>query len=129
MSGIYTHTLPAMLDSLIPKAEWGRYSAIRSAYLEHRVTELLRQSFPGAKIYRGSKFRLLPDDTVEYENDILAVVDTTAFVIECKSGRVDPPARRGAELRLADTMDDLIGAASTQARRFVSFLKKNPKRH
>jgi hypothetical protein len=118
-----------MLDLLIPEAQRGAYAKVRANYLETRVAEAFRAKFPNAKVYRGSKFRERPDDPKEYENDILVVVDTTAIIVECKSGRVDPPARRGAPDRLADTFDDLIAAASTQALRFANFLRANPRRH
>lgn len=129
LCGLYGHAAPLMLDLLIPEAKRGRYSDFRSAYLENRVSELFRATFPNAKVYRGSKFRDQPDNPKEYENDILIIIDTVAIIVECKSGRVDPPARRGAPGRLSVTFDDLIAAASTQALRFADFLQRNPQRH
>jgi hypothetical protein len=129
LSGIYAHTLSGMLETLIPKDQRDRYSSARSKYLEDQTEAALRKAFPDGKIYRGSRFRLNLDDTTVYENDILVVIDSTAIVVECKSNLVDPPARRGAEFRLADTLEDLVVAAAAQAHRFADFLKRNPKRH
>ena len=63
------------------------------------------------------------------ENDVLVVIDSTAIIVECKSHLVDAPARRGAEFRLIDTLEDLVVSASDQAQRFADFLKANPQRH
>jgi hypothetical protein len=118
-----------MLELLIPKAQRDRYLAVRSRYLEDRVEGLCRKVFPDGKVYRGSRFRLAPDAEPVYENDVLVLIDSTAVVIECKAHLVDPPARRGGELRLVDTLEDLVVAASQQAHRFMEFLKANPRRH
>jgi hypothetical protein len=99
LCGLYAHTLPAMLELLIPKACRDRYLAIRSRYLEDRVEALCRKAFPDGKVYRGSQFRLAPDAEPVYENDVLVLIDSTAIIIECKAHLVDPPARRGGELR------------------------------
>ena len=130
LCGIYAHTLPAMLELLIPKAHRDRYLATRSRYLEDQVeNHSAWKAFPNGKIYRGSQFSLAEGEEPVYENDVLVVIDSTALVIECKAHLVDPPARRGAELRLVDTLEDLVVSASLQANRFVDFLKTNPRRH
>jgi hypothetical protein len=118
-----------MLELLVPKGHRDRYSATRSRYLEDQVENLCRKAFPNGKIYRGSQFRLAEGEEFIYENDILVVIDSTALVIECKSHLVDAPARRGAELRLVDTLEDLVVSASRQANRFVEFLRASPRRH
>ena len=129
LSGIHSHMLPGMLETLIPKGHRDRYMATRSTYLEDQTEGALRKAFPHGKVYRGSKFRLDPSVPAVYENDVLVIIDSTAIVVECKSNMVDPPARRGAEYRLADTLEDLVVAAAQQAQRFAQFLKENPQRH
>ena len=129
LCGVYAHTLPTMLELLIPRAERDFYVATRSRFLEDQAEILCRKAFPNGKVYRGSRFRLASDAETVYENDILVVIDSTAIIIECKAHLVDPPARRGAELRLLDTLEDLVVSASRQAYRFTEFLRANPRRH
>ncbi len=129
LSCIYSHMLPGMLEVLIPKEHRDRYMATRSTYLEDQTEKAFRKAFPDGKIYRGSKFRLDPSTLTVYENDVLVIIDSTAIVVECKSNMVDPPARRGAEYRLADTLEDLVVVAAQQAQRFAQFLKENPHGH
>lgn len=129
LSGIYAHTLPGMIEGIIPAAHRERYVAIRSKYLEDYTEDLLRKSFPNGKVYRGSQWRPPESPTTIYENDVLVVVDSTALVVECKAHLVDPPARRGAEFRLADTLEDLVVESSRQASRFAEFLKAHPQKH
>jgi len=129
LCGLYTHTLPAMLEVLIPQAHRDRYLKTRSRYLEDQVETLCRKAFPDGRVFRGSKFRLPSDDEATYENDILVLIDSAAIIIECKAHLVDAPARRGGEFRLVDTLEDLVVAASQQAHRFSEFLKANPRLH
>lgn len=127
--GIYSHTLPGMLESLIPEAHRPEYMATRSRYLEDQVEAQCRKAFPSGSVYRGSQYRLQNTAEDTYENDILVVIDSTAIIIECKANLIDPPARRGAEYRLIDTLENLVVYASDQALRFSNFLKANPNRH
>jgi hypothetical protein len=118
-----------MIEAVIPKQYREQYLTIRSKYLESQTENLCRRAFPDGKVYRGSRYRLEPSDPTLYENDVLVVIDSTAIIIECKAHLVDPPARRGAEFRLADTLEDIVLSASEQAQRFLDFLKANPRRH
>jgi len=129
LGGVLSHTLPSMLEELIPTGERERYSSRRAAYLEDAVESLFRQAFPNGQVYRGSEWRPSPDDPTQYENDVLLVIDSTAIIVECKSHLIDAPARRGAEFRLIDTLEDLVVSASDQAQRFADFLRANPQRH
>jgi len=129
LCGLYAHTLPAMLEFPIPMVQRDRYLATRSRYLEDQVEMLCRKAFPNGRVYRGSQFRLTPGEEPVYENDILVLIDSTAIIVECKAHLVDAPARRGGELRLVDTLEDLVVSASQQAHRFMEFLKANPRRH
>ena len=129
LAGIVAHTLPAMLEELVPPAERERYSATRASYLEDSVESLIRNAFPDGRVYRGSQWCPSPADPIQYENDILLVIDSTAIIFECKSHLVDAPARRGAELRLIDTLEDIVVSASDQAQRFADFLKARRQVH
>ena len=80
-----------------------KYERARSRFLEDEVESLLCDAMPHGEVFRGSKWQD-PESGAIYENDILAVLPPFACVVECKSGSVDPPARRGAEYRLVDTL-------------------------
>jgi hypothetical protein len=129
LGGILTHTLPEMLQLLIPASERPKYLIRRSVYLEDAVEALCRRAFPNAGVYRGSQWYDSVDESTVYENDVLVVLDSVVLVIECKAHLVDPPARRGAELRLIDTLNDLVVSASHQAHRFCDLLSTQPKVH
>lgn len=129
LGGILAHTLPAMLEELIPTRERPRYSDTRAKYLEDAVEVRFKKAFPDGRVYRGSQWKPAHGDPTQYENDVLLVIDSTAIVIECKSHLVDAPARRGAEFRLIDTLEDLVASASDQAQRFADFLKEHRQVH
>ena len=129
LSGIFSHTLPGLIEGLVPLEKRERYIENRSKYLENTVADLCRNAFPDGHVYQGSQWRPTDDDATLYENDILVIIDSTALVIECKAHLVDPPARRGAEFRLVDTLEDVVVASSIQANRFVAFLKEHPEVH
>lgn len=101
---------------------------IRPSYLENETERLFRIRFPNAEIYRGSLWTY-PEEGKEYENDLIVIIDTFALVIEAKSGGIPSPARRGAPLRLAETLKGLVEAPSEQAQRFARYLKDNKKEH
>jgi hypothetical protein len=129
LGGILAHTLPAMLEELIPKSELPRYSDTRAKYLEDSVEARFREAFPDGRVYRGSQWKTTPGDPTQYESDVLVIIDSTAIVVECKSHLVDAPARRGAEFRLVDTLEDLVVSSSDQAQRLVDFLKEHRQVH
>ena len=127
--GTFTHALPMMLEKIIPVKFRELYFSQRSKYLEDQVEDLCKKSFPYGKVYRGSLWKNTPESQVEYENDLLVVIDSTVLIIECKSGLVDPPARRGGEERLVTTLKELVVDGSAQANRFLEFLQNNLKVH
>jgi hypothetical protein len=89
---------------------------------------MVRANFPNAEIHRGSLWKD-PGTQVEYENDLLVVVDGFALVIEAKSATISDPARRGAPERLATTLRELIESPSEQAHRFITYLRSRPADH
>lgn len=129
--GIIPHLAINLLEDLISKDENLRekYSnRIKPNYLEDEIERLFKINFPNAMVFRGS----LWEDTLNnknYENDLLVVIDTFALIIEAKSGKVTPPAKRGAPKRLFETLQELIEKASEQAHRFIEYLKKNKTIH
>jgi hypothetical protein len=89
----------------------------RPKYLEDQTEALFRTALPKCDTFKGSMWK-------EYENDLLVLIDKTAIVVECKSGRVDPSARRGGQ-RLEQVVKELILEPSLQGARFADFLLNN----
>src|SRR5262249_36288322 len=111
-----------MLESLIQSDEklLKRYQdRIRPNYLEDEVAHLCKHAFPGSDVYRG----LLWQDANgrEGETDVLVLFDAIALIIECKSGRISKPGRRGAPERLQTEIRKLIEDAAKQSERFGEF--------
>lgn len=123
--GIIFHLIPILIEGLIVnlgKDTKEKYERVRGKYLEMEVEKLFKGGFPDAFISSNNKWI---DDTTgqTFENDLLLTVDNFCIVAECKAGFIDPPARRGAELRLVDTFKDLILKPSQQANRLIEYLK------
>lgn len=123
---VMTHFSINILESLCASENKLRQKYIdeRASYLENEVTEIFKKAFPTAQIYVGSQW--LGDDHKLYENDLLVIVESFAFVVESKAGMVSPAAKRGAPDRLFKTLKELIEVPSGQALRFIDFLKDNP---
>ena len=131
LTNILGHILPMMMETLVRKAgnkSIGKYNRAKADLLESETHEHFKRRFPTAQILRGSQW----SDGVEskvFENDLLIIIDRFAIVIECKSGAVDAPARRGGEYRVVDTLKNLVVDAADQAGRFIKFLSENPGAH
>lgn len=123
--GILFHLIPMIIEGLVTNMGQGvkeKYERTRAKYLENEVEKLFRNGFPDAFISSNNKW--IDDLTGQiFENDLLLTIDNFCIVVECKAGFVDPPARRGAELRLIDTFEDLILKPSQQANRIIDYLK------
>lgn len=104
------------------------YASKKGKYLETKVAELFRESFPKAKIFSGSTWRC-PITNKNFENDLLVQIEDFAIIIESKSGTVPLPAKRGAPDRLFKTLRELVVAPSEQAIRFETYLSQNKKVH
>lgn len=99
------------------------YEKARAKFLEDELAALMDRCFPRGKLYRNSEWTSDKDGKI-YENDCLLILDTAAFILEAKSGKVDPSARRGGE-RLDNNVKELIVDPSDQASRFADFLSRH----
>ena len=102
-----------------------RYFKRRSSYLENRLESLFRSAFPMGISIPNVKWL---DDVSgeERETDLLVVVDTHALILEAKSGKVHPSARRGGSKRLKRSIKDLIEEPAKQSKRFEEWLQSEP---
>lgn len=119
-----------LMESIIkPNARLlSRYEDRRSKFLEQEIRNLFEAAFPSAELYLGS---LWHDEVTgkDFENDLVAIIDSYFFVIEAKAGRITESARRGAELSLQRMIDDLLITPSIQCKRFVDHLLEKPGVH
>ncbi len=98
------------------------YRKSRSGFLEKEVAAEIRKTLPTSTIHTGVEW-LDPESGRLYETDIIALLDSVVFVVECKSGRITESARRGSSERLRKEIKKLIEEASVQSARLIQFLK------
>ena len=98
------------------------YDKRRSDYLEAKTTELFRKAFPEAELTSNFKWRST-DKSQEFESDLIVAMDTTLVLVEAKSGRVSPHARRGAPDGLGEDIDRLLIEPSRQSKRLEDAIK------
>ena len=92
----------------------------RAEYLESKVAEVVEQRFPGSDTKRNFKW---VEDGRNYETDLIAFIDSFGLVIECKSGKVTPPALRGAPDRLRKHIQELLIDPNVQSLRLKKRLE------
>lgn len=127
--GVLPHMVLDILEDLVWENEGvrERYTKAKATYLEDELERIVRAGCPSGQVFRGSTWK---DATgVEYENDLIVIIDTFAVVFEAKSASVTDPARRGAPGRLAETLRELIEEPSEQGLRFIGLLKGEPAVH
>lgn len=99
-----------------------RLEDARADWLERRLEALVAEHLPRADLRRSVSW-LDADGVTRWESDIVAVIDKTVLAFEAKSGKVSPPARRGAERSLKTDLDKLVGEASIQSARFKALIE------
>lgn len=127
--GVLPHMVLDILEDLVWENEdvRERYTKAKATYLEDELERIVRAGCPNGQVFRGSTWK--DGAGVEYENDLIVIIDTFAVVFEAKSASVTDPARRGAPERLAETLRELIEAPSEQGLRFIGLLKGEPAVH
>ena len=93
----------------------------RADYLETAIVKLFAAHFPASSVKRGFKWM---SGNVEYESDVVMLVDSHLVIIEAKSGRVSPPALRGAPQSAKDHVDALFIEPSVQSARLAERLRE-----
>lgn len=98
---------------------WGRYDRHRAAWVEKAATERLAAALPGSVSWTGAKWSS-PED--ESDLDGLVGCDDFAARLQCKAGRISPPARRGAP-SMAEDIQAVINDAAHQHARLAKALR------
>ena len=93
-----------------------RWARAKSDWLEAKLKRVITAGLPHADV--RSKVKWTDDQSIDWESDVVAVIDKTVLVFEAKSGRITPPARRGAPERLKSDLEKLVVEGSVQSERF-----------
>lgn len=120
----FSFVIPCMEAVLVQFAP--AVSDRRAKFLESKVAEIVERLFPKSRIKRNFKW---VEDGETYETDLIAFIDSFALLIECKSGKVTPPASRGAPDRLRKHIQELLIDPNLQSSRFkqrLEFLSSHP---
>ncbi len=106
-----TFTTLVREDEALRKA----YENRRSDYLEQTSAKVFEAAFPGAKLIKN--FKGYTPDKKQIESDLIVQVDSFLILMEAKSGRISPAARRGAPESLGEDIDKLLIEPSRQSQR------------
>ena len=120
----FSFVIPCMEAVLSPFEQ--EVSSRRAEYLESKVADIVGRRFPSSSIKRNFKWA---EDGTDYETDLIIFIDSFALVIECKSGKITPPALRGAPERLRKHIQELLIDSNLQSLRFkkrLEYLFTNP---
>ena len=123
-AGFFSFVIPCMEAVLVQFA--AAVSDRRAKYLESKVAEIVERLFPRSHTKRNFKW---VEDGETYETDLIAFIDSFALLIECKSGKVTPPALRGAPDRLRKHIRELLIDPNLQSSRLkqrLEFLSSHP---
>jgi hypothetical protein len=94
------------------------YEKFRANYLEKELQRIFLRAFPDATLYPSLRW-YSGTESSEFENDLVVWIEPFLLIVECKSGRISPSARRGGEKRLADDINELIEEPSRQSLRLA----------
>lgn len=90
-----------------------RIEKAKSRWLEKKLGQILKHAFPSATVLTSVHWTGF--DGVARETDAVVLIDKVIAIFEAKSGRVSPPARRGAQDRLRREIKRLIVEPSEQS--------------
>jgi hypothetical protein len=110
---------PRMEDALHSQPGlWDRYDHHRATWVEKAATDRLASALPGSRSWTGIGWASPEDDS---DVDGLVGCDDFAARLQCKAGRISPPARRGAP-SMAEDIQAVINSAAQQHERLADAL-------
>ncbi|MGE4305897.1 MAG: hypothetical protein AB7E24_17935 [Novosphingobium sp.] len=95
--------------------------AFKARWLECRLEKLVRNAFPSGTVFANAAWSDI--DGKPGETDCVLVIDNTVALFEAKSGRITPPAKRGAKDRLKREITALLVEPSRQSARLAKLLR------
>ncbi len=112
--------LPIILRDLVKEAGLAKkLEKRRSSYLENELTSVVRQVLPSATLRSNLKWKW---QGVEYETDLIAVVDRVMLIGEAKSGVLAAGALRGGPRSVRDHVEELLVDPAVQSGRLQDIL-------
>jgi hypothetical protein len=91
----------------------------RSDYLESEIFKLIQARIPDAWAQQNFKWK---EGGTQYENDLVAIIDSHLLIFECKSHKIHEAASRGAPKKIENTIDDIITDSAIQSWRLKNKL-------
>lgn len=98
-----------------------RWQDRRASGLEALTREVLMQALPGARAWRNVGWTEA-GASAQGECDAMVRFDSLLLLVECKSGAVSAPARRGAPARMQREIEALLEHPSWQSQRLLEGL-------
>lgn len=92
-----------------------RCEKFKGRWLESKLQKLVASAFPSGSTVENAKWN--GADGKPGETDCILHIDKTVGLFEAKSGRISPPAKRGAEDRLKHDIRKLLVEPSRQSAR------------
>ncbi len=93
----------------------------RSIFLEQETLRIVSRALPGALIKPSAEWTW---QSGKFETDVLAVLDRTVLIVECKSASLTPQGLRGAPERVRRHVADLIADPAIQSARLESVITR-----
>jgi len=102
---------------------WEKYQAIRSEYVEKTALELFQRLLKPNGCYHKLFYPIKKNGKVETgELDGIIILDNGLFLIECKSGSLTDPSKRGAPRRIESDLKKLLADSHYQALRAKEYI-------
>lgn len=124
--GIFQHSNFQLIGNLLhidsDKALSKKLSDRKSEYLQAKLEEVFSKAFPDAKIFANFKWSINKEQ--QFETDMLVLMDNVAIIVEAKSGKFGDSAKRGADGRVKNNIDDLILGPALQSKRLENYIKE-----
>lgn len=91
----------------------------RAEYLEQKTEELFKTYLEPIDVRSSVTWR---EGDIQWEHDLVAVIDRVLFVVEAKSHKLTPSGKRGSPQKLKKHVKDIIIHASEQSARLETLL-------
>ena len=112
--------LPTILRGLVKQASLAKkLEKRRTSYLEEELACIVGQALPSATLRSNQKWKW---QGVEYETDLIAVLDRVVLIGEAKSGVLTAGALRGGPRSVRDHVEELLVNPAMQSGRLRDIL-------
>ncbi|WP_349365191.1 MAG: hypothetical protein ABL307_08325 [Roseitalea porphyridii] len=96
-------------------------SDTRAKFLEAKIADTIKNSLPTAQVHSSAKWRAAG---VEYETDLIAILDQTILIVEAKSHALTAQGLRGAPKRVQRHVRELVEGPAKQSMRLQQEVQK-----